>query len=109
LEQMPTYAKFLKELLTKKRKHLDDDTVDMTEECSALIQRKLPQKKKDPGSFTILCSIGNISVGKALCDLGSSINLMPLSMMKIPGAVASRMSLSLAGRSIVHPVGILHD
>ncbi|MCI68764.1 hypothetical protein A2U01_0090025, partial [Trifolium medium] len=35
LEQMPLYAKFLKELLTKKRRLLDDDTVDMTEECSA--------------------------------------------------------------------------
>ncbi|MCI17394.1 hypothetical protein A2U01_0038541, partial [Trifolium medium] len=82
LEQMPLYAKFLKELLTKKRKPLDDDTVDMTEECSALIQKKLPQKKKDPGSFTIPCSIGNLTIGRALCDLGASINLMTLSMMK---------------------------
>ncbi|MCI96461.1 hypothetical protein A2U01_0117761, partial [Trifolium medium] len=47
----------MKELLTKKRKPLDDDTFDMTEECSAIIQKKLPQKKKDPGSFTIPCSI----------------------------------------------------
>ncbi|XP_045831120.1 uncharacterized protein LOC123922450 [Trifolium pratense] len=112
LEQMPVYAKFMKDLLTKKRKPLDDDTVDMTEECSAIIQKKLPQKKKDPGSFTIPCSIGNISVGRALCDLGASINLMPLSMMKkIPGAVAkpTKMQLSLADRSIVHPYGILHD
>ncbi|CAJ2668475.1 unnamed protein product [Trifolium pratense] len=112
LEQMPVYAKFMKDLLTKKRKPLDDNTVDMTEECSAIIQKKLPQKKKDPGSFTIPCSIGNISVGRALCDLGASINLMPLSMMKkIPGAVAkpTKMQLSLADRSIVHPYGILHD
>jgi hypothetical protein len=112
LQQMPVYAKFIKELLTKKRKPLDDDTVDMTEECSAIIQQKLPQKKKDPGSFTIPCSIGNITVGRALCDLGASINLMPLSMMKrIPGAVAkpTKMQLSLADRSIVHPYGILHD
>ncbi|MCI29409.1 hypothetical protein A2U01_0050618, partial [Trifolium medium] len=57
LEQMPVYAKFMKELMTKKRKPLDDDTVEMTEECSAIIQKKLPQKKKDPGSFTIPCSI----------------------------------------------------
>ncbi|MCI97779.1 hypothetical protein A2U01_0119080, partial [Trifolium medium] len=57
----------MKELLTKKRKPLDDDTVDMIEECSALIQRKLPQKKKDPGSFTIPCSIGNLTIGRALC------------------------------------------
>jgi hypothetical protein len=112
LEQMPVYAKFMKELLTKKRKPLDDDTVEMTEECSAIIQKKLPQKKKDPGSFTIPCSIGNVTVGRALCDLGASINLMPLSMMKrIPGAEArpTKMQLSLADRSIVHPYGILHD
>ncbi|GAU46855.1 hypothetical protein TSUD_385320 [Trifolium subterraneum] len=108
LEQMPLYSKFL----TKKRKPLDDDTIDMTEECSAMIQRKLPQKKKDPGSFTIPCSIGNLCIGRALCDLGSSINLMSLTMMKkIPGAVAkpTRMQLSLADRSIVYPYGILHD
>ncbi|CAJ2661902.1 unnamed protein product [Trifolium pratense] len=112
LEQMPSYAKFLKELLTKKRKPLDDEMVSMTEECSALIQRKLPQKKKEPGSFTIPCSIGDLTIGKALCDLGASVNLMPLSMMKkIPGAVAkpTKMSLSLADRSIVYPEGILHD
>ncbi|CAJ2633895.1 unnamed protein product [Trifolium pratense] len=112
LEQMPSYAKFLKELLTKKRKPLDDEMVSMTEECSAIIQRKLPQKKKDPGSFTIPCSIGDLTIGKALCDLGASVNLMPLSMMKkIPGAVAkpTKMSLSLADRSIVYPEGILHD
>jgi hypothetical protein len=54
----------------------------MTKECSDIIQKKLPQKKKDPWSFTIPCSIGNITVGRALCDLGASINLMPLSMMK---------------------------
>ncbi|GAU45603.1 hypothetical protein TSUD_285720 [Trifolium subterraneum] len=65
LEQMPVYAKFIKELLTKKRKPLDDDTVNMTEECSAIIQKKLPQKKKDPGSFTIPCSIRNLHVFEA--------------------------------------------
>ncbi|GAU38093.1 hypothetical protein TSUD_318870 [Trifolium subterraneum] len=112
LEQMPVYAKFMKELLSKKRKPLDDDTVNMTEECSAIIQKKLPQKKKDPGSFTIPCSIGNLHVRRALCDLGASINLMPLSMMKrIPGAVAkpTKMQLSLADRSITHPYGILQN
>ncbi|GAU49537.1 hypothetical protein TSUD_74160, partial [Trifolium subterraneum] len=112
LEQMPIYAKFMKELLTKKRKPLDDETVNMTEECSAIIQKKLPQKKKDPGSFTIPCSIGNLHVRRALCDLGASINLMPLSMMKrIPGAVAkpTKMQLSLADRSITHPYEILQN
>ncbi|CAJ2636922.1 unnamed protein product [Trifolium pratense] len=112
LEQMPMYAKFMKELLTKKRKPKEDETVLLTEECSAILQRKLPQKKKDPGSFTIPCSIGNLHVGRALCDLGASINLMPLSMMKkIPGAIAkpTKMQLSLADRSITYSYGILQD
>ncbi|GAU43677.1 hypothetical protein TSUD_302400 [Trifolium subterraneum] len=96
LEQMPLYSKFLKELLSKKRKPLDDDTVDMTEECNAMIQRKLPQNKKDPCSFTIPCSIGNLCIGRALCDLGSSINLMSLTMMKkIPGAVAKPTRIAI--------------
>ncbi|GAU31161.1 hypothetical protein TSUD_315860 [Trifolium subterraneum] len=112
LEQMPVYAKFMKELLTKKWKPLDDETVNMTEECSAIIQKKLPKKKKDPGSFTLPCSIGNLHVRRALCDLGASINLIPLSMMKhIPGVVAkpTKMQLSLADRSITHPYGILQN
>jgi len=46
------------------------------------IIRKLPPKFKDPGSVTIPCSIGSISVGKALIDLGATINLMSLSMCR---------------------------
>ncbi|KAK2402588.1 hypothetical protein QL285_052091 [Trifolium repens] len=112
LEQMPLYAKFMKELLTKKRRPKEDEPVLMNEECSAIIQSKRPQKKKDPGSFTIPISIGNFQVERALCDLGASINLMPLSLMKrIPGAVAkpTKMQLTLADRSITHPYGILQD
>jgi len=45
-----------------------------------MIQRILPHKHKDPGSVTIPCSIGEVLVGKALIDLGASINLMSLSM-----------------------------
>ena len=39
-------------------------------------------KMKDPGNFTIPCTIGNSEMGKALCDSGASINLMPLSVVK---------------------------
>ena len=73
LRQMPTYAKFMKELLSNKRMLQDDETVAMTEECSAIIQRKLPQKMRDKGPFTIPCSIGDVPIGKALIDLGASI------------------------------------
>ncbi|XP_024025398.1 uncharacterized protein LOC112092750 [Morus notabilis] len=82
LEQMPSYVKFMKDLLSNKRKLEDYETVTLTEECSAILQRKLPQKLKDPRSFTIPCSIGNSIFEKALCDLGASINLMSLSIFK---------------------------
>ena len=74
---MPSYAKFLKEILKNKRKLEDFETVKLNEERFAILLNKLPQKLKDPGSFTIPCTIGSINFDKALCDLGASINLMP--------------------------------
>src|ERR1044072_4945711 len=54
LEKMPQYAKFMKELSSKKRRLSEmDETVMLTEECSAILQQKLPIKMKDPGSFTL--------------------------------------------------------
>ena len=79
---MPTYAKFLKDILSKKRKIEDCSMITLTEECSAIIQRKFPVKMKDPGSFTVLCAIGNTFFERALCDLGANINLMPYSIFK---------------------------
>ncbi|KAI9107586.1 hypothetical protein K1719_021623 [Acacia pycnantha] len=58
LESMPKYAKFLKDVLSKKRRFNEFETVALTEECSAVIQRKLPAKLRDPGSFYIPCNIG---------------------------------------------------
>ena len=47
---------------------------------STVIQRKLPKKCKDPGMFTIPCVIGDYTLGRAMLDLGASINVMPLSI-----------------------------
>ena len=82
LEQMPSYVKFMKDILSQKRRLAYFETVNLIEECSAILQRKLPQKLKDPGSFTVPCTIGNAIFERALCDLGASINLMPLSIFK---------------------------
>ncbi|KAL0415888.1 UNVERIFIED_CONTAM: hypothetical protein Slati_3420700 [Sesamum latifolium] len=70
---MPSYAKFLKEAISNKRKWEGGETVKLNEECSAILQNKLPPKLKDPGSFAIPCTIGNINFDKSLCDLGRSI------------------------------------
>ncbi|KAL5560543.1 hypothetical protein UlMin_036754 [Ulmus minor] len=112
LEQMPKYAKFMKEILSKKRKLGDYETVMLNEECSAVLQRKLPQKLKDPGSFTIPCTIGSCNFDKVLCDLGASINLMPLSVFRKLGlgeVKPTSISLQLADRSVKYPRGVIED
>ncbi|XP_016168688.1 uncharacterized protein LOC107611252 [Arachis ipaensis] len=112
LEQIPLYAKFLKELITKKKSWHEKETVILTQECSAIIQKGLPPKLKDPGSFLIPCTIGNMAIDKALCDLGASINLMPLAMMKklmIEEVKSTRMSLQLADRSLKIPNGVVEN
>ncbi|KAG8492789.1 hypothetical protein CXB51_010262 [Gossypium anomalum] len=110
--QMLAYAKFLKELLTNKRKFEDLSMVELNEECSAILQNKLPTKLKDPGSFTIPCLIGSLNVEKALADLGASINLMPYKMFKQLGLgepKPTRISIQLADRSVKYPTGIIED
>ncbi|XP_063946016.1 uncharacterized protein LOC135151483 [Daucus carota subsp. sativus] len=112
LEQMPSYAKFMKGILSRKLKLEELETVALTEECSAVLQQKLPPKLKDPGSFTIPCTIGPLSFDKCLCDLGASINLMPLSVFKklgLPEPKPTNMYLQLADRSITYPRGIVED
>ena len=112
LEQMPSYVKFMKDILSQKRRLEDFEIVNLTEECSAILQRKLPQKLKDPGSFTIPCTIGNTIFERALCDLSASINLMPLSIFRRLGLGEARLTtvtLQLANRSLKHPRGVIED
>ncbi|CAN6542794.1 unnamed protein product [Malus baccata var. baccata] len=112
LEQMPNYAKFMKDIISKKRKFGDHEKIQLTEECSAILQRKLPLKQKDRGSFKIPCIIGTNLFEKALCDLGSSINLLPLSIAKTIGIgeiKPTTVSLQMADRSIAYLEGIIED
>ncbi|XP_047251529.1 uncharacterized protein LOC124886682 [Capsicum annuum] len=82
LSQMPSYAKFLKEILSSKRKLEEVSVVKLIEKCSAILQNKLPQKLDDPKSFTISCTLGGAHFEKALCDSGVSVNLMSFSIFK---------------------------
>ncbi|XP_019414565.1 PREDICTED: uncharacterized protein LOC109326328 [Lupinus angustifolius] len=112
LEQMSVYSKFMKELLSKKRSYLEKEVVSLNANCSVVLQANIPHKSKDLGSVTIPVTIGNMSVGKALVDLGASVSLMPLSMMKRIGGgqlKPTRMSLQLADRSIKYPKGVADD
>ena len=111
LEQMPGYAKFMKDLVTKKRSVTFEDDYRM-QHCSAISTRSLAQKKEDPGAFTIPCTVGSVHFAKALRDLGESINLMPLSIYKKLGLGdpnPTMMRLLMADRTVKRPLGILHD
>ncbi|XP_021691541.1 uncharacterized protein LOC110672914 [Hevea brasiliensis] len=75
-------------------------------------QNKLPPKLKDPESFSVPCHIGEISIERALCDLGASVSLMPLSIcekLKVRDLKPTTISLQLADRSIKYLVGILEN
>ncbi|XP_057739690.1 uncharacterized protein LOC130956697 [Arachis stenosperma] len=112
LEQMPLYAKFLKELINKKRSWLEKETILLTEECRALIQKGLPPKLEDPGSFFLPCTIGNIIINKAMCDLGASINLIPSSLVKklcIEEVKPIQISLELVDKSVICPRGVIEN
>jgi hypothetical protein len=107
--KMPTYAKFLKDILSNRRK-LDDETVTLTEKVNAIVMNKLPPKLQDPDSFTIPCSIGSTKFNRALCDLGASVSLMPKSVFDRIGVgelVPTKISLQLADGSVKYPVGKL--
>ncbi|GKB90852.1 hypothetical protein Tco_0963124 [Tanacetum coccineum] len=75
LEQMPKYAKFMKDLLAQRGR--GNEEITLNERCSAVILNEIPLKEKDPRSFTILCVIGQSGINKALADLEASISLMP--------------------------------
>ena len=81
LAQMPHYAKFMKDILSKRRKN-DEGAVSLSATYSAVIQKNFLMKMQDPGSFTIPCTIRNYKFRRALCDSRASINLMPLSIVK---------------------------
>ena len=110
--KMPLYSKFLKDMLRKKRKIVEEGIVNLTATCSAVMKKELPEKMKDPGSFTIPCIIGGVEIQKALCYSGASINLMPLSVAKqlsLGELIPTTITLQMADRSMVKHEGVLED
>ncbi|CAN6552449.1 unnamed protein product [Malus baccata var. baccata] len=112
IKQVPKYAKFLEELCMNKRRFNDQETMALSEEVSAVLQRKLPPKLKDAGSFTIPCVIGGKEFGRVFCDLGASINLMPYSVyesLNLGDLKETKVVIQLADRSNRYPKGLLKD
>ena len=112
IKQVPTYAKFLKDLCTVKKGLGIEKKAFLTEQVSAIIQSKTPVKYKYTGSPTISVNIGGTCIDKALLDLGASVNLLPYSVYKQLGLgelKPTNITLSLADRSVKIPKGIVED
>ncbi|CAM8987406.1 unnamed protein product [Rhodiola kirilowii] len=112
ITQIPTYAKFMKEIMTGERKMDDTETVALSEECSAAMHLPMPPKLKDSGSFSIPCYIGGLTIRRALCDLGASVSIMPYYLyakLNLGDLYPTNISICLADRSCRLPKGILKD
>nr|GFA33345.1 hypothetical protein [Tanacetum cinerariifolium]GFA33368.1 hypothetical protein [Tanacetum cinerariifolium] len=109
LEQMLKYAKFMKDLLTKKTRLEEASWVTLNERFCVVLLYKIPIKGRDPMSFTIPCIIGSQAIDKALADLGASISLMPYSMfsrLEMRELKPTRMCIELANKMTQYPQGI---
>ncbi|GKA08863.1 reverse transcriptase domain-containing protein [Tanacetum coccineum] len=106
------FAPTIKSLIMNKEKLLELAKIPLNENCSAMLLKKLPENLGDPGKFLIPCNFLGMDVCHALADLGTSINLMPLSFWKklsLPELTLTRMTLELVDRSITHPKGLAED
>ena len=83
IKQVPSYAKFLKDMCTVKRKHKVQKRAFLVEQVSFIVSTNSALKYKDPGCPTISCTIGDHKIGHALLDLGASVNLFPYSVYQL--------------------------
>ena len=112
IKQIPSYAKFLKDLCTVKRKLGVNKEAFMTKQSTSLIRNNLPPKYKDLGSPTISIVVGNSKLGHALVDLGASVNLLPYSVyvdLGLGELEPTNITLQLANHSVKIPRGIAKD
>ncbi|GJS93204.1 actin-related protein 5 isoform X1 [Tanacetum coccineum] len=79
---------------------------------SSILEDNLPQKEKDPGSFTLPCFINNVCFNKALADLGASVSVMAYSTyitLRLGSLVPTKLIVELANRTVKHPKGIAEN
>ncbi|CAN6557361.1 unnamed protein product [Malus baccata var. baccata] len=112
IKHVPKYAEFLKKLCTTKKRIPEKKVVHVSENVSTILQRKLPSKCKDPGSFTIHCVIGNTRFEHVMLDLSASINIMPYSVyafMNLGELKNDGVIIQLADQSNAYLKEVLED
>ncbi|GKF35431.1 hypothetical protein Tco_0108631 [Tanacetum coccineum] len=110
LADMPNYEKFRKDIVIKKSKMEQISAAFLHEECSAIVQNKLPLKLGDSVSFLIPCTFVKSVECLGLANLGAIINLMPYSLytsLSVNTLKPTRMSILLANHTFQYPIGDL--
>ena len=108
----PSIKKYVKDMVSNSFPAAERSVMMVSEEVSAIIQGEIPIKRPDPGSFVLDCNIRNKNFPRSLCDLGSSVNLMPHSVAISLGYdkfKPTKITLVLADRSVRLPEGVLDD
>jgi hypothetical protein len=108
--KLPPYSKYMKDIVSNKRKIPTEEISTMLANYS--FNGKVPKKLGDPGIPTIPCSIKNSYVKTALCDLGAGVSVMPFSLYKrldLDKLIPTDISLQMADKSTTVPVGICED
>ena len=110
--QMMPYRRSLTKGLISDKITGDSELLMVSKECTAILQNGPIKKLDDPSKFVLSIQIGKTVFACSLCNLGSSVNLMPYSVAKRLGFTdfkPTRISLVFADRSVKSPVGILED
>ncbi|XP_066361148.1 uncharacterized protein [Miscanthus floridulus] len=108
---VPSYAKYIKDIINNKRPIPSMEVIKLTEECSTAILN-FPKKKKDPWCPTISCSIGIQYFDQALCNLGDSISVMPEAVfdkLNLTQLTPTPMMLQQADSTVRYLAGIAKD
>ena len=112
IQQVPAYAKFLKDMCTKKRNTQVPKKIFLAANISEVITNTLPTKYKDLSCPTITCTIWDSTIKNCLVDLGASVNLLPLSVYEqlgLTGLKQTKITLQLADHSVRKPLGEIED
>ena len=108
--KIPTFAKFMRDLVNNKRSMTLKEHVAMITEYP--FDNKIPEKLGDPGIPTISCSIGNLDINNALCDVGAGVSVMPLTLfhkLNLSECIPTGITLQMADKSTKKLVGMAEN
>ena len=112
IKQISSYAKFLKDLCTVKRKLGVNKEAFMTEQSTFLIRNNLPPKIQRPRKPHYFHSGTKFKIRTCSSGLGASVNLLPYSVyveLGLEELEPTNITLQLVDRSVKIPRGIVKD